>query len=86
MSNSDLNNEHYRKPRRNEPRDRLILILKLFLPLVIFLVGIMIILSKQLLLGYPVWQKNSVGVLFIIYAVFRFYQAIQHYTIRNEEE
>ncbi len=61
---------------RTMPRDRLILILRLFLPAVIFIVGIMIIISIHLLPTYPIWQKDVVGGLFIIYAIFRFYQAL----------
>lgn len=68
------------------PRDRLIFLLRLFLPVIIFLVGILIITSKQLLVDKPSWQKNSVGVLFIVYSIFRLYQAFTKFFQKEKDE
>jgi len=77
-------NQDSRRSNRSEPKDRLILILRLFLPIVIFLVGLLIINSRLLLVDKPSWQKNSVGGLFLVYAVFRLYQAITRF--KNQDE
>lgn len=78
---SNPNPQRFNRP---EPKDRLILILRLFLPIIIFLVGLMIINSKAILTDKPSWQKNSIGGLFIVYAIFRLYQAISRYFKKDE--
>ncbi len=82
---SDTSRGH-RQVNDSAPRDRLIFLLRLFLPVIIFLVGILIITSKQLLVDKPAWQKNSVGALFIVYAIFRLYQAITRFIEKEKDE
>jgi hypothetical protein len=82
---SDSEKPDQRRLNRRNGKDRLIFILRLFLPIVIFIVGFLIINTKTLLPDKPSWQKNTVGGLFIIYSAFRLYQAIKQYFSKNGE-
>jgi len=69
----------------SKTRNRLILLLKLFPPVFIFLAGIFILTSKYIWADHPVFQKDIVAGLFIIYSIIRIFQAINSFREANEK-
>jgi|GEM_PF-1019461 len=86
QKHNPISNSGNRRFSQREPRDRIIFLLRLFLPIIIFIGGIMIIrYAPYILPDKPIWQKDSVGGLFLVYAIFRVYQAFTRYSRKDEE-